>query len=68
MKLVEYWRWFYWDPETGRFERTETHLTSEEAEQRHPGAQRIAGSLTLREVDGVTFAETVPSVFAVQQT
>jgi hypothetical protein len=60
MKLVEHWRWRYRDAKTGRVCRTSFHLTADEAEQRFPGAQRIEGSMTQRDVDSPDFADTAP--------
>ena len=60
-KFVEYWRWRYRDPETGRIGRTRSHLTEREAAEL-PHAQRIEGSMLLREVDSDDFPETGPEV------
>lgn len=62
MKEVEYWRWRYRDPHTGRIVRTMFQLTAAEA-ARYPQAERIAGSMLLREVDE-DFADTAPRVFS----
>jgi hypothetical protein len=62
MKQVEYWRWRYRDPQTGRVCRTLFQLTVEEA-ARYPEAERIPGSMLLREVDDSAFADTRPRVF-----
>ena len=62
MKKIEYWRWRYRDPQTGRVCRTLFQLTAEEA-GRYPEAERIEGSLLLREVDEDDFADTTPRVF-----
>jgi len=62
MKKIEYWRWRYRDPQTGRVCRTLFQLTAEEA-ARYPGAERIEGSLLLREVEEDDFADTTPRVF-----
>ena len=56
-KLVEYWRWRYRDPETGRICQTLFQLSEREA-AKLPQAQRIEGSMSLREVDVKDFAET----------
>lgn len=61
MKQVEYWRWRYRDPQTGRVCRTLFQLTVEEA-TRYPEAERIPGSMLLREVDDGTFADKRPRV------
>ena len=50
MKTVEYWRWRYRDPQLGCICRTTVGLTEEEAAS-YPEAERIEGSLTLREVN-----------------
>jgi hypothetical protein len=47
---VEYWRWRYRDPNTGRICRTLFQLTAEEA-AKYPEAERIEGTMLLREVD-----------------
>ena len=56
-KLVEYWRWRYRDPETGRICQTLFQLSEREA-VKLPQAQRVEGSMSLREVDAADFAET----------
>ena len=68
MGVLNYWRWRYVDPQTGHVERTAVQLTSEEARLLFPYAERIAGSQTLREVDGATFSDTAPSAFEVRAT
>ena len=50
MKTVEYWCWRYRDPQLGCIRRTTVGLTEEEAAS-YPEAERIEGSLTLREVN-----------------
>ena len=50
MKQVEYWRWRYRDPQTGRVCRTMFQLTAEEA-SKYPEAERIPGSMLLKDVD-----------------
>ena len=60
-KLVEYWRWRYRDPKTGRMCRTLFQLTEREASEL-PQAQRIEGSMLLREVDADGFPDTGPEV------
>jgi len=60
-KLVEYWRWRYRDPKSGRVCRTLFQLTEQEA-ARLPEAERIEGSMLLREVDADDFADTGPEV------
>jgi hypothetical protein len=55
-KFVECWRWRYRDPETGRVCRTLFPLTE---------AERIEGSMLLREVDADDFPDTGPEVHRV---
>jgi hypothetical protein len=62
MKQVEYWRWRYRDPQTGRVCRTMFQLTAEEA-AKYPEAERIAGSMLVRDVEDSLFADTRPRVF-----
>ena len=62
MKKIEYWRWRYRDPQTGRVCRTLFQMTAEEA-SRYAEAERIEGSLLLREVEEDDFADTTPRVF-----
>ena len=50
MKTVEYWCWYYRDPQLGCLRRTAVALTAEEAAG-YPQAERIAGTLSLREID-----------------
>lgn len=50
MKKVEYWRWRYRDLRTGQICRTMFQLTADEAAQ-YPEAERIEGSMLLREVE-----------------
>ena len=60
-KFVEYWRWRYRDPKTGRMCRTLFQLSEREAAEL-PQAERIEGSMLLREVDGDDFPDTGPEV------
>ena len=62
MKKVEYWRWRYRDARTGDICRTMFQLTAEEASS-YPEAERIPGSMLLREVDDSEFVDTTPRVF-----
>jgi len=62
MKLVEYWRWRYRNPATGRICRTMFQLTTDEAADLYPEPQRIEGSMVLREVDDEA-VDTTPDVF-----
>jgi len=62
MKQVEYWRWRYRDPQSGRICRTMFQLTAEEA-AKYPEAERIPGSMLLRDVEDSAFAETRPRIF-----
>ncbi len=61
MKQVECWRWRYRDAKTGRLRRTHLELTAEEA-AKYPNAERIQGSLVLRD-RREEFADTTPGVF-----
>jgi hypothetical protein len=63
-KLVEYWRWRYRDPKTARICRTLFQLTEREASEL-PGAERIEGSMLLREMDDEDFPDTGPEVHRV---
>ena len=60
-RLVECWRWRYRDPKTGRVRRTLFQLTEAEA-QNLPDAERIPGSMLLREVVAEDFPDTGPDV------
>lgn len=62
MELAEHWRWRYRDAATGRVCRTSFQLTAVEAERRFRGAERIEGSMTLREVDVHDVAQTAARV------
>ena len=64
MKKVEYWRWRYRDPQTGRICRTVVQLTADEA-AKYPEAERIDGTMLLREVEEDA-VDTRPSVFRPQ--
>ncbi|HSC88916.1 MAG TPA: hypothetical protein VLC09_16655 [Polyangiaceae bacterium] len=63
-KFVEYWRWRYRDPKTGRICRTLFQLSEREAAEL-PQAERIEGSMLLREVDADDFPEMGPEVHRV---
>lgn len=63
-KFVEYWRWRYRDPQTGRICRTVFQLSDKEAAAL-PEAERIEGSMLLREVDEDDFPDTGPEVHGV---
>ena len=65
-KFVELWRWRYRDPETGRVCRTLFRLSEKEAAEL-PGAERIEGSMLLRESDGDDFPDTGPEVHRLNQ-
>jgi hypothetical protein len=52
MKALEYWRWRYRHPGTGEICRTMFGCTVEEATRLYPGAERIEGTMVLREMDG----------------
>lgn len=58
-KLVEYWRWRYRDAKTGRILRTLFQLTDVEA-AKLPKAERIAGSMLLRELDAEDLPDSGP--------
>jgi hypothetical protein len=49
LKRVEYWRWRYRDVETGCISRTTVACTAEKARSRYPSAERIEGTLSVRE-------------------
>ncbi len=61
MKTIECWRWRFRDPGSGRVCRTMYALSEEEA-RKFPQAERIPGTLILREVDEADFADTLPHV------
>ena len=65
-KLVEYWRWRYRDSKTGRVCRTLFQLTEAEA-QALPQAERIPGSMLLREVEADDFPDTGADVHPVTE-
>ena len=58
---VEYWRWRYRDPKTGRMCRTLFQLTAKEAAEL-PEAERIEGTLLLGDIEADDFDETGPDV------
>jgi hypothetical protein len=55
MKKVEYWRWRYRDIATGRICRTMFQVSEAEARVHYVDAERIEGSMTLRELPEKTF-------------
>ncbi len=59
---MEYWRWRYRDLKTGRICRTVFQFTAEEA-SKYPEAERIEGTLLLRDVDDDDEEDTEPGVF-----
>lgn len=61
MKLVECWRWRYRDPASGRMCRTMYAISEEEA-RKFPHAERLPGTLIMREVHEFDFADTLPQV------
>lgn len=63
MKREEFWRWRYRDAVTGRVCRTSFQLTEEEALRRFPGAERIEGSMTTRDVDKPDFVDTATHAY-----
>jgi len=50
MRNAEYWRWRYRSPETGQICRTMFQMSEAEAKALYGDAERVAGSMTLREV------------------
>ena len=48
MKLVEFYRWWITDPETGARRRTSWRMTREDALKRDPGAEPDLDSLEVR--------------------
>jgi hypothetical protein len=69
--FVEYWRWRYRDPKTGRLCQTLFQLSEREAAE-FPPAERIEGSMSLREAKADDFRDTGPEahriMHAPQQT
>jgi len=63
-KLVEHWRWRYRDQETGRICRTLLQLSEREA-AKLPQAERIEGSMSMREMDADDFLDTGPEIHRV---
>jgi len=63
MKLVECWRWRFRDAKSGRMCRTMYALSEEEA-RKFPEAERVPGTLVMREVHESDFADTLPHVGA----
>ncbi|MEP7056197.1 MAG: hypothetical protein ABI809_00285 [Caldimonas sp.] len=61
MTTIEYWPWRYRATATGRTFRTAFRLTAEQASA-YRDAERIDGSLALREVDEHR-VDTTPAVF-----
>ena len=61
MKLIECWRWRFRDPASGRVCRTMYALSEEEA-RKFPQAERLPGTLIMREVDEFDFADTLPDI------
>ena len=51
MKTMEYWRWRYRNVQTGQICRTMFDCSIAEAAALYPGAERIEGTMILREVD-----------------
>jgi len=60
-KFVEHWRWRYRDPATGRTCQTLLPISEREAAEL-PEAQRIEGSMVLREAEADDFPDTGPEV------
>ena len=61
MKLVECWRWRFRDPASGRVCRTMYAISEKEA-RRFQHAERVPGTLIMREVDELDFVDTLPGV------
>ena len=51
MKTVEYWRWRYTNVQTGQICRTTFACSADEAAKLDPNAERIDGTMVLREVE-----------------
>ena len=63
MKLVECWRWRFRDPASRRMCRTMYAISEDEA-RKFPHAERVPGTLIMREDDQADFAETLPGIGA----
>ena len=63
MKTVEYWMWRYRNVETGRFCRTMFPCSAEEASRLYPDAERIEGTMILREVHDDDAVDTRRAAF-----
>jgi hypothetical protein len=61
MKLVECWRWRFRDTASGRMCRTMYAISEEEA-RKLPQAERVPGTLILREVEDFDFTDTLPAI------
>ena len=62
MNFIEHWRWRYRDLTTGRMRKTAHVLTAKEA-AKLPGAERIDGSMVMREPEPAEFVDTGPEVY-----
>ena len=60
--MIEHWRWRYRDTETGRICRTMFACSAAEAARLYPDAERIEGTMVLREADDAA-VDTAPRVF-----
>lgn len=60
-RAIEFWRWRYRDPESGSIMLTMVQPTADEAGS-SPEAERIEGSMVLREAEPADFQETVPQI------
>jgi len=60
MKTLEYWRWRYRNVETGRICRTMFAFSADEAAKLYPNAERIEGTMVLRDVDDDTKESFTP--------
>ena len=59
--LLDYWFWTFTDPVTGQRRTTGWRMTAIDA-QAYPQAQRVPGTLQLRDSD-MDFEDTAPLVF-----
>ena len=62
MAMIEHWRWRYRDTETGRICRAMFACSAAEAARLYPDAERIEGTMVLREADDEA-VDTAPGVF-----
>ena len=62
MTTIEHWRWRYRDTESGRICRTMFACSAAEAARLYPDAERIEGTMVLREADDEAL-DTAPGIF-----